>query len=113
MRVAIPAPSNLQRRNIFYKTGKGETMSKFLIGASQISTQTHRNHNLSLIASTLLQQQGSREIHQLELIKFYGDPSDYANFMYTRKLTVDVANVDVTKKLYYIWFNISNTKLND
>ena len=89
------------RGNIDEKDG-GETIFNHPTSAPQIATQTLSNDNQSSIASALLNLQGSNEISLLEMIKFDEDPSEYANFLHTFKLTVDVANLEVTKKLYFI-----------
>ena len=70
-------------------------------GAPRIATQALSNDNRSSIALTLIQLQDSKEIIQLEMIKFDEDPSKSANFMRTFRLTVDAANLDVIKKLLH------------
>ena len=44
----------------------------------------------------------SREIPQLEVVKFNGDPSTYAKFMHSFELIVNAANLSNCKKLMYL-----------
>ena len=44
----------------------------------------------------------SREIPQLEVVKFNGDPSTYAKFMHSFELIVNAANLNNCKKLMYL-----------
>ena len=94
--------SNLPGRNNVVKRDGGETIFNNPTSAPQIATQTLSNDNQSSIASALLNLQGFNEIPRLEMIKFDGDPREYANFMHTFKLTVDIAKLEFTKKLLYL-----------
>ena len=57
--------------------------------------------NQSSITLALLQQQVFKEIPWLEMIKLDKNLCKYDNFMHTFKLTVDVVNLDITKKKNY------------
>ena len=88
----LPGHSNVDKKD------GGETIFNNLTSAPQIATQMLSNDNQNSIASALLNLQGSNDIPPLEMIKFDGDLSEYANFMHIFKLTIDVANLEVTKK---------------